>query len=177
MDETRTPPKVLWLIGLSGAGKSTIGDALIERLTVEGVKAARLDGDDLRTGLNADLGFSAEDRSENLRRAAHVAKLFTKLGNVTICSFITPLRADRDTVRAILGVQYVEVYVSTCLQVCESRDPKGLYKKARSGQIKEFTGISAAFEEPVEPHVTIDTVALSVEQAVDLLAKYLSEPS
>ena len=166
-------PKVVWLVGLSGSGKSTLGDALLRRLRSEGVTAARLDGDDLREGLTSDLGFSPEDRAENLRRAAHVARLYAKLGNVTIASFITPLEADRQRVREILGEMYLEVYVNTSLQICESRDPKGLYKKARSGEIKLFTGITAAFEPPVSPHVVIQTEHVSVEQALDLICEKL----
>ena len=127
--------RVLWLTGLSGAGKSTLADALLSRLRSEGSSAVRLDGDDLRTGLNSDLGFSADDRTENLRRSAHVARLFAKLGHTVVCSFITPLNADRAMVREILGGQYMEVYVKTSLAECERRDPKGLYLKARSGAI------------------------------------------
>lgn len=172
MERPRTA-QVLWLTGLSGAGKSTIADALVERLKMEGVQAARLDGDDLRTGLNSDLGFSPADRTENLRRAAHVAGLFSKLGHVTVCSFITPMNADRQMIREILGEQYHEVYIHTTLEECERRDPKGHYKRARSGQMPGFTGISAPFEVPEAPEVVIDTQNLSVEQAVALLTEYV----
>lgn len=165
--------KVVWLVGLSGAGKSTIGDALLQRLRAQGICAARLDGDDLREGLNSDLGFSPEDRSENLRRAAHVAKLYAKLGNVTIASFISPLRADREMIRDILGEMYLEVYVATSLATCESRDPKGLYRKARCGEIKQFTGITAAFEPPSDPHVLIQTEHVTIDEALDLICKQL----
>ena len=168
-DSTHTKPKILWLVGLSGAGKSTIGDALIERLSAEGVQAARLDGDDLRVGLNSDLGFTPENRLENLRRAAHVAKLFSQLGNLTIASFISPLRADRQKIKEVLGEQYFEVYIKTSLETCEQRDPKGLYKRARSGELKQFTGVSAVFEAPESPDLIIDTERLTVTEAVDLL--------
>ena len=164
-------PKVLWFVGLSGAGKSTLGDALLKRLTEEGIQAARLDGDDLRVGLNSDLGFTPYDRSENLRRAAHVAKLFANLGNVTIASFISPLESDRNIIRDILGEHYLEVYVATTLETCESRDPKGLYKRARSGELKQFTGVSAAFEPPSSPHVVIETENTSIEEAMEILLR------
>jgi adenylyl-sulfate kinase len=167
-------PKVLWLVGLSGAGKSTIGDALHERLIEEGIQATRLDGDDLRVGLNSDLGFTPEDRSENLRRAAHVAKLFANLGNVTIASFISPLDSDRQRIREILGDQYVEVYIKTSLATCEERDPKGLYKRARSGELKQFTGVSAAFEPPCAPDVVIETERLSIVEAMEKLRAILT---
>lgn len=166
-------PPIVWLTGLSGAGKSTISDAFVERLTRDGVAVARLDGDDLRAGLNRDLGFSPEDRAENLRRAAHVAKLMTRLGHITVCSFITPLNEDRRRVREILGDQYVEVYVRASLAECERRDPKGLYRKARRGEIRQFTGISATFEEPQAPHLVLDTEVLTVEEAVACLARYV----
>jgi len=165
--------QVIWLTGLSGAGKSTIADALVEQLKLDGIQAARLDGDDLRTGLNADLGFSTEDRTENLRRAAHVAGLIAKLGHVCVCSFITPINADRRAVREILGERYAEVYIKTGLAECERRDPKGLYKRARSGDIKQFTGITSPFEEPESPDLTIDTEKSSIEDAVRQLAEYI----
>ena len=166
-------PQVLWLTGLSGAGKSTIADALVEQLKLEGIQAARLDGDDLRTGLNSDLGFSPEDRTENLRRAAHVAGLIAQLGNVTVCSFITPMNSDRRAIREILGEQYTEVYVKTAIEECERRDPKGHYKRARAGQMPGFTGISAPFEVPEAPEIVIDTQNLTVDQAVARLVEFV----
>ncbi len=162
--------RVVWLTGLSGAGKSTIADALVERLKREGLMAARLDGDDLRTGLNGDLGFSDVDRSENLRRAAHVAKLFSGLGHITICSFISPLNSDRQKIREIIGERYMEVYVRTSLAECERRDPKGLYKRARAGEIRQFTGITSTFEEPDRPDLVLDTEGLSIDHVVQQLA-------
>jgi len=163
--------QVVWLTGLSGAGKSTISDALIELLRREGLSAARLDGDDLRNGLNSDLGFSDVDRSENLRRAAHVARLFASLGHITICSFISPLNSDRQKIREIIGEQYMEVYVRTSLAECERRDPKGLYKRARSGEIKQFTGITSTFEEPDNADLILDTEGVTVDQVVRQLAE------
>jgi adenylyl-sulfate kinase len=166
-------PKVIWLVGLSGAGKSTLGDALLERMVQDGVQAARLDGDDLRVGLNSDLGFTPQDRSENLRRAAHVAKLFTQLGNLTICSFISPLESDRKVIREILGDQYLEVFIKASLSACELRDPKGLYKRARSGDLKQFTGVSAVFEPPSNPDLVIDTESMDVQSALEKLYSVL----
>ena len=165
--------QVVWLTGLSGAGKSTISDALVDLLKREGLNAARLDGDDLRTGLNSDLGFSPDDRAENLRRAAHVAKLFASLGHITICSFISPLNADRAKIREIIGESYLEVYVLASLAECERRDPKGLYKRARSGEIKQFTGITSTFEEPDNPDIVLNTEGLTVDQAVRELAEVI----
>lgn len=162
--------QVIWLTGLSGAGKSTISDAVIELLRREGLNAARLDGDDLRTGLNSDLGYSDTDRSENLRRAAHVANLFASLGHITICSFISPLNSDRRKIREIIGDRYMEVYVCTSLAECERRDPKGLYKRARAGEIREFTGITSAFEVPDNPDLVLQTEGSTVEQVVRQLA-------
>jgi len=173
-EQSRTS-QILWLTGLSGAGKSTIADALVEQLRLDGLQAARLDGDDLRTGLNSDLGFSQEDRTENLRRAAHVAGLIARLGHVTVCSFITPMNADRRMIRKILGTQYTEVYVRTGIQECERRDPKGHYQRARSGQLQGFTGISSPFEEPESPEIVIDTEQTSIEEAVRILSDYVRQ--
>ena len=164
---------VVWLTGLSGSGKSTIADATVRALKARGVSAARLDGDDLRAGLNQDLGFSPEARTENLRRAAHVARLIARLGHVTVCSFITPLQGDRLQVREILGADYLEVYVRASLAECESRDPKGLYKRARTGELRDFTGISAAFDVPDAPDLILDTETLTVDEAVALLIEHL----
>jgi bifunctional enzyme CysN/CysC len=173
LNEAPRTARVLWLTGLSGAGKSTIADALVEQLKLDGIQSARLDGDDLRMGLNSDLGFSPDDRSENLRRAAHVAGLIARLGHVTVCSFITPVNADRRAVRQILGDQYTEVYIRTRLAECERRDPKGHYKRARAGNLPGFTGISAPFEEPDNPDIVIDTEELSIEEAVRVLSKFV----
>jgi adenylylsulfate kinase len=163
----------LWLTGLSGSGKSTIGVALEHALIQRGTLAYRLDGDNVRHGLNANLGFSAEDREENIRRVGEVARLFADAGVITISSFISPYQRDRDQVRKVheeSGIPFMEVYIDTPLDVCESRDPKGLYKKARAGEIKGFTGIDDPYEPPVRPEVHIRTDKQSIEQsAVQLI--------
>jgi adenylylsulfate kinase len=164
----------LWLTGLSGSGKSTVAVAAEQALIERGRLAYVLDGDNVRHGLNKNLGFSPEDRTENIRRIAEVAKLFTDSGVIVLTSFISPYRADRDAARAIFGEgDFVEVYVSTSLETCESRDPKGLYKKARAGQIPEFTGISAPYEAPERPELVLDTGKLSVPESVAALIRYL----
>ena len=169
----RSPLPVVWLSGLSGAGKTTLADALALRLRAKGVAVARLDGDDLRQGLCADLGFTAEDRAENLRRAAHVARLMSDAGQVVVASFITPLRDDRLRVREILGARLLDVFVSTSLAECERRDPKGLYRRARAGAIHDFTGVSAPFEVPAAPDLVLDTENADVAELVDRLARLL----
>ncbi len=159
----------VWMTGLSGSGKSTIASALEHALVGRGVFAYRLDGDNVRHGLNANLGFSAADREENIRRLGEVAKLFADAGVVVITSFISPYRADRDRVRRLhdeAGLPFLEVFVDTPIEVCESRDPKGLYKKARAGQITGFTGIDDPYEPPESPEVTLPTAELSIEQSV-----------
>ncbi len=166
--------KVLWLFGLPGAGKSTIGDAAAEILELKGIKCARLDGDVLRTGLCRDLGFSGQDRAENLRRAAHVAKYVSEIPCPVIATFISPLESDRALVRAILGSNGVLVWVKTALSECVRRDPKGMYAKASRGEIAEFTGISSPFEEPVQFDGVLDTSAASAKQlASSLLEEFL----
>jgi adenylylsulfate kinase len=157
----------VWLTGLSGSGKSTIAVELEKTLWARGVRAYILDGDNVRHGLNKNLGFSPADRTENIRRIGEVAKLFTEAGMVAITAFISPYRADRDQVRAIMQAgDFVEVFVDCPLDVCEQRDVKGLYQKARAGQIPEFTGISAPYEAPLEPELTINTANQSVEESV-----------
>ncbi len=156
----------VWLTGLSGSGKSTIAVDLEKRLWSRGVRAFILDGDNIRHGLNKNLGFSPADRTENIRRIGEVAKLFADAGMVAITAFISPYRADRDQVRAIMQPgDFVEVFVDCPLEVCEQRDVKGLYQKARAGQIPEFTGISAPYEAPLEPELTIHTQDQSVEES------------
>ncbi len=148
----------IWLTGLSGSGKSTLARALEEQLTHSGRFAYVLDGDNIRHGLNRDLGFSPEDRKENIRRIGEVAKLFTDAGAVVVTAFISPYREDRDQVREILASgDFLEVFVDAPLDVCESRDPKGLYKKARAGEIPQFTGISAPYEAPSAPELVVNT--------------------
>ncbi len=159
---------VLWLTGLSGSGKSTIALALERRLFEQGYFAQVLDGDNIRSGINANLGFSEEDRRENIRRIAEVAKLYLNSGIIVICSFISPTIAIRHLVKAIIGdTDFVEIYINAPLSVCEQRDVKGLYKKARSGEIKNFTGIDAPYEPPLNPTIEIRTDELSVEEAIE----------
>ncbi|MGC4010661.1 MAG: adenylyl-sulfate kinase [Pseudomonas sp.] len=167
-------PGMVWLTGLSGSGKSTLADALEQRLHAAGRHTYLLDGDSLRQGLNRDLGFGAEDRSENIRRVGEVGALMVDAGLITIAAFISPFRADRDRVRKLLPERFVEVHVSTPLQVCEERDPKGLYRKARAGELKEFTGIDSPFEAPLAAEVSIDTSVLSVEESVDRICDYMA---
>jgi len=162
----------LWMTGLSASGKSTIAVALEQVLLQQGKHAYRLDGDNVRMGLNKNLGFSAEDRTENIRRIGEVAKLFADAGVITITSFISPYKADRDIVRKLhedAGITFIEVHVNLPLAVAEERDPKGLYKKARAGEIKGFTGIDDPFEAPESPEVDLPTHELSIEQSVEKL--------
>ena len=164
----------VWLTGLSGSGKSTIAVDLDKRLWERGVRAYILDGDNIRHGLNKNLGFSPADRTENIRRIGEVAKLFTDAGIVTLTAFISPYRADRDQVRALMQPgDFVEVHVACPVEVCEQRDVKGLYKKARAGEIKEFTGISAPYEAPLKPELTIDTSGQSVEASARQILAHL----
>jgi adenylylsulfate kinase len=166
----------VWLTGLSGSGKSTIAVDLEKRLCERGVRSYILDGDNIRHGLNKNLGFSPEDRTENIRRIGEVAKLFTDAGAVTLTAFISPYRADRDQVRALMKAgDFIEVYVDCPVEVCEQRDVKGLYKKARAGEIKEFTGISAPYEAPHSPELTIKTSEQSVEQSARQILVYLEQ--
>jgi len=169
-------PVTLWLTGLSGSGKSTIAYALEQRLIAAGHSCMVLDGDNIRHGLNRDLGFSPEDRAENIRRVAEVAKLFNEAGLLVITSFISPYRQDRAGAREIIGAdRFVEVLVDAPLEECERRDPKGLYRKARAGQIPDFTGISAPYEAPEMPEVCLDTAASSVKELVEQLWQYLTD--
>ena len=165
---------IVWLTGLSGSGKSTIAVALEKALWARGVRGYILDGDNVRHGLNKNLGFSPADRTENIRRIGEVAKLFVDAGTLAITAFISPYRADRDQVRALVPAgDFVEVLVDCPLDVCEGRDVKGLYAKARAGQIPEFTGISAPYEAPVEPELTLRTATHYVEQSVAQILGYL----
>ncbi len=166
---------VLWFTGLSGSGKSTIAHRVESMLVDRGVFAYVLDGDNIRHGLNSDLGFSPEEREENIRRIGEVARLFADAGAVVLSAFISPYRRDRDRVRALLGPgEFVEVYVDTPLEICEARDPKGLYKKARSGEISNFTGIDAPYEAPESPEVHLKTTKLTVDQAAATVVRYLA---
>lgn len=158
----------IWFTGLSGSGKSTIAIALEERLSREGILCRILDGDNIRTGINRGLGFSEEDRRENIRRIAEVCKLFTDTGIVTLAAFVSPTNELRELAREIIGDEdFIEVYVSTPLDECERRDVKGLYAKARRGEIRDFTGITSPFEVPVKPTLTIDTTNRDIESCVD----------
>lgn len=167
---------VIWLTGLSGAGKSTLGNLLEQRLHAAGKRTYLLDGDNLRHGLNKDLGFSAVDRAENIRRVAEVAKLMVDAGLVVIAAFISPFRSERRMARNLMEPgEFIEVHVDTPLVVAEARDPKGLYKKARRGELKNFTGIDSPYEAPEAPELRIDTMALDPESAVEQILAYLGE--
>ncbi|MTJ83456.1 MAG: adenylyl-sulfate kinase [Telmatospirillum sp.] len=168
---------ILWLTGLSGSGKSTIAMELERRLFAKGRQVFVLDGDNVRQGLCADLGFSAEDRAENIRRVGEVAHLFAQSGMIVIAAFISPYRADRDRVRAIAPGLFHEIHVKAPLELCQRRDPKGLYLKARQGAIAEFTGVSAPYEPPLRPELEIDTGRLSIEESVDLIMRYIDRES
>ena len=171
----------LWFTGLSASGKSTIASALEQHLVNSGTDCYRLDGDNVRFGLNKNLGFSAEDRAENIRRIGEVAKLFADSGCVTLTSFISPYRKDRDLCRELHendktgAIPFIEVFVDAPIAVCEQRDPKGLYKKARAGEIKGFTGIDDPYEAPMKPELVLKPETMSVEQSVEACLKLLRE--
>ena len=167
---------VLWFTGLSGSGKSTIGHR-VERMLIErGAFAYVLDGDNIRHGLNSDLGFTPEDRVENIRRIGEVARLFSDAGALVVSAFISPYRKDRDRIRGLMGKgEFVEVFVDTPLEVCEARDPKGLYKKARAGEISNFTGLDAPYEAPESPEVHLRTADLSIDEAATQVIRYLEQ--
>jgi bifunctional enzyme CysN/CysC len=169
-------PCVLWLTGLSGAGKSTIANLVDKRLADLGRHTTLLDGDNLRHGLNRDLGFTSEARVENIRRVAEVARLFVDAGVIALVSLISPFRSDREMARGLLGVgEFIEIHVATSLAECERRDPKGLYRKARSGELPNFTGIDQPYETPEAPAMSIDTTTLSAEVACERIVSYLQE--
>ena len=163
---------ILWLTGLSGAGKSTLARELERVLRARGWHAFVLDGDTLRKGLNADLGFSPQDRAENIRRSGEVAGLFAEAGIIAISAFISPYRADRDRVRMAHAAVFHEIYISAPLEVCEARDPKGLYRRARAGQIAQFTGVSAPYEPPLAPELEVRSGEWPLERCVIELARY-----
>ena len=168
--QKKQKPCILWLTGLSGSGKSTIANALEGELFRTGHHSYLLDGDNIRMGLNKNLGFSDADRTENIRRIGEVAKLFADAGLIAITAFISPFRADRDLVRALVAPgEFFEVYVKAPLDVCEQRDPKGLYKKARAGAIKQFTGIDSPYEEPAAPELVLDTDKLDLQACTGTL--------
>jgi adenylylsulfate kinase len=168
---------LIWITGLSASGKSTIAIELEHRLFQKKIKTFVLDGDNVRHGLNKDLGFSPEDRKENLRRVGEVAKLLVDAGLLTIAAFISPYASDRDSIRELFSSdneEFIEVYLKCDLDVCESRDPKGLYKKARKGEIADFTGVSQPYEMPVNPEIIIETDRLGIEESVENLITYLT---
>ncbi len=159
---------LIWFTGLSGSGKSTIANALEHKLHQEGIKTYVLDGDNIRLGINKDLSFSAEDRSENMRRIAEIAKLFIDAGVVVMGAFVSPYKKDRKSIEYVVGNNnFVEVFVNTSLEACELRDVKGLYAKARKGEIKDFTGINAPYEAPENPDIEVVTDNITVREAVD----------
>ncbi|MBT5472554.1 MAG: adenylyl-sulfate kinase [Nitrospina sp.] len=165
-------PLCLWMTGLSGSGKSTLANALEVKLNALGRHTYILDGDNLRQGLNADLGFTMEARNENVRRAAEAARLMVDAGLIVIVGLISPLKAEREHARSLFGPnQFKEIYLSTSLAECEKRDVKGLYQKARAGELKDFTGIDSPYEQPEAPEIKLNTQHLSVDQAVDLIVK------
>ncbi len=165
---------MIWMTGLSGSGKSTVALALERELHRRGRLVRLLDGDNVRTGINRGLGFSPADRTENIRRIAEVGKLFVETGVITIACFVSPMRELREMARQIVGdADFLEVYISTPLEECERRDVKGLYARARRGEVKDFTGISAPFEAPEHPAVSLDTSRLSVEESVEQIIKLL----
>ena len=168
---------VLWFTGLSGSGKSTIANALEEKLHLNEKLTYLLDGDNVRHGLCSDLGFELEDRTENIRRIGEMSKLFIDSGIITLGTFVSPLRSDREKVRELLGEDFIEVYVKCSLETCEQRDPKDLYKKARDGEIKNFTGIDSPYEEPLNAEIILDTDNNSIDECVEQIIEYLSSKS
>ena len=168
----------LWFTGLSGSGKSTVAVALEKALHKMGKLSYRLDGDNIRLGINKNLGFSAADRTENIRRIGEISKLYCDTGIISLNSFISPYREDRDQVRRIHdegGYNFIEVHVNCSLECAEERDPKGLYKKARAGEIKNFTGIDDPYEAPTNPEITLNTDTMTLEEEVDIILDYLQE--
>ncbi|MDQ1353504.1 MAG: Adenylyl-sulfate kinase [Acidobacteriota bacterium] len=167
---------LLWFTGLSASGKSTVANEVTYRLHQEEKLTYVLDGDNIRHGLNKNLGFSPEDREENIRRISEVGKLFADAGVITTTAFISPYRKDRDNARKLLGDgRFIEIFVKASIDTCEQRDPKGLYKKAKNGEIKEFTGISAPYEEPLNPEIILDADTMTIDQEVRIVLDYLEE--
>lgn len=167
---------VVWFTGLSGSGKSTLANTLEARLFERGIKTYILDGDNIRSGLNNDLGFSDDDRKENMRRISEVAKLFSNSGTLVIAAFISPFREEREQAKELIGKEnFFEVFVQCSLDTCETRDPKGLYKKARAGEIKQFTGIDSPYEEPTNPDVVVETGVFPINDCVDKVIYWLEK--
>lgn len=172
---TKQRPCILWFTGLSGSGKSTIANALDSKLYAMGNYSYLLDGDNIRHGLNKDLGFDEASRIENIRRIGEVSKLFVDAGLIVVSAFISPFQVDRDSVRALVPEgEFIEVYIDAPLSLCEQRDPKGLYEKARAGKIAHFTGISSPYEAPISPEIHIQTETIGIEDAVNMILNYLS---
>lgn len=165
---------LLWFTGLSGSGKSTIANIVEKKLFEKGLKTYTLDGDNIRKGINNDLTFSPEDRTENIRRIAEVSNLFIDAGIIVLAAFVSPYKKDRESIKSIVkDVNFVEIYINTSVEECERRDVKGLYKKARAGEIKNMTGISAPYEAPDNPNIEIKTETLSAEEAANKIIKYI----
>jgi len=174
LDLLNQKPCILWFTGLSGSGKSTIANAVEVELFKRGIKTYLLDGDNVRHGLNKDLGFSELDRIENIRRIGEVSKLFVDAGLITLTAFISPFKSDRQIAKSLVKYdEFIEVFVDTPLEVCEQRDPKGLYKKARDGAIKNFTGIDSPYEAPVEPQIHIRTNECTIQECTDIVVNHL----
>jgi len=174
MNNLNQKPYIVWLTGLSASGKSTLANALAVKLQNQGYKTYLLDGDELRTGLNSDLGFSKKDREENIRRVAHLSQILLDAGLIVITAFISPFQKDREFARSLVkSDQFIEVFVDTPLEVCEKRDPKGLYKKARAGELKDFTGIDSVYEKPMNPTIIIQN--FDIENNVTQIVKYMKE--
>ncbi len=167
---------LLWFTGLSASGKSTVANEVVYQLHEMGKLTYVLDGDNIRHGLNKNLGFSPEDREENIRRISEVGNLFADAGLITTTAFISPYRKDRDFARELLGDgRFVEIFVKASIETCEKRDPKGLYQKAKKGEIKEFTGISAPYEEPLKPEIILDADTMTIEEEVEMVIRFLKE--
>jgi adenylylsulfate kinase len=167
---------ILWFTGLSGAGKSTLAHAVEEKLHQSGIRTFVFDGDNVRHGLCSDLGFSDADRQENIRRIGEMSKLFVEAGVIALTAFISPFRVDRDKVRALANDgDFIEIYCHASVEVCESRDVKGLYARARAGEIKAFTGISSPYEEPLNPEIVVDTGSLPLDDCIEQVLAYLRE--
>ncbi len=167
---------LIWFTGLSGSGKSTIANALEIKLHKESIKTYTLDGDNIRKGINKDLTFSPEDRTENIRRIAEVANLFIDAGMIVLAAFVSPYKIDRENIKEIVGsTNFIEVYVNTSIEECEKRDVKGLYKKARQGEIKNFTGIDAPYEAPKFPDIEIKTEQLTIDQSVTKIVRFINQ--
>ncbi|WP_143871260.1 adenylyl-sulfate kinase [Catenovulum sediminis] len=174
--QKKQKPCILWFTGLSGSGKSTVANAVESKLFEAGLHSYLLDGDNVRHGINKDLTFSDEDRVENIRRIGEISKLFVDSGLIVLTAFISPFQADRQMVRDLVEAgEFIEVFIDTPIEVCEQRDPKGLYKKARQGEIKHFTGIDSPYEAPLNPEITVKTAELNIEECADFVLQHLRD--